>query len=173
MWQALHDNLINLKACNCKHRFWKQVLVRCITVYLYADDALVFLNIVSEWFKVVKVPANVCESWYLVTRTSSEVFCLTFIFLQTPLGLDYKDCLIIKNEQYSLPGVNKSFSSLKELTSYYQHNKLLLADVPVKLARCCPPRPKGVFHKPWIWYFQIYTTIHIVLYLYLFRHISL
>uniref|UniRef100_A0A8C9WZS6 Tyrosine-protein kinase n=1 Tax=Sander lucioperca TaxID=283035 RepID=A0A8C9WZS6_SANLU len=70
-----------------------------------------------------------------------DKFFLT-VCVQTPLGLDYKDCLIIKNEQYSLPGVNKSFSSLKELTSYYQHNKLLLADVPVKLARCCPPRPK-------------------------------
>uniref|UniRef100_A0A8C4P0A0 Tyrosine-protein kinase n=1 Tax=Dicentrarchus labrax TaxID=13489 RepID=A0A8C4P0A0_DICLA len=60
----------------------------------------------------------------------------------TPLGLDYKDCLIIKNEQYSLPGVQKLFSSLKALTSHYQHNKLLLAEVPVMLDRCCPPRPK-------------------------------
>uniref|UniRef100_A0A8D3D2R9 Tyrosine-protein kinase n=1 Tax=Scophthalmus maximus TaxID=52904 RepID=A0A8D3D2R9_SCOMX len=60
----------------------------------------------------------------------------------TPLGLDYKDCLIVKNEHYSLPGVQKSFSSLRELTNYYHHTKLLLAEVPVKLARCCPPRPK-------------------------------
>ncbi|CAJ1060820.1 tyrosine-protein kinase JAK2 isoform X1 [Xyrichtys novacula] len=68
-------------------------------------------------------------------------FFLT-VCVQTPLGLDYKDCLIIENENYSLPGVQKSFSSLRELTSYYQHNKLLLADVPVKLGHCCPPRPK-------------------------------
>ncbi|KAF3690776.1 Tyrosine-protein kinase JAK2 [Channa argus] len=68
-------------------------------------------------------------------------FFLT-VCVQTPLGLDYKDCLIIKNEQYSLPGVQKTFSSLRELTSYYQHTKLLLADVPVKLGHCCPPRPK-------------------------------
>uniref|UniRef100_A0A3Q4GD16 non-specific protein-tyrosine kinase n=1 Tax=Neolamprologus brichardi TaxID=32507 RepID=A0A3Q4GD16_NEOBR len=60
----------------------------------------------------------------------------------TPLGLDYKDCLINKNEHYSLFGVQKSFSSLRELTSHYQHNKLLLAEVPVKLTCCCPPRPK-------------------------------
>ncbi|TDH08715.1 hypothetical protein EPR50_G00100370 [Perca flavescens] len=70
-----------------------------------------------------------------------DKFFLT-VCVQTPLGLDYKDCLIIKNEHYSLPGVNKSFSSLKELTTHYQHNKLLLAEVPVKLARCCPPRSK-------------------------------
>uniref|UniRef100_A0A671UPZ4 Tyrosine-protein kinase n=1 Tax=Sparus aurata TaxID=8175 RepID=A0A671UPZ4_SPAAU len=66
-------------------------------------------------------------------------------FLTTPLGLDYKDCLIIKNQQFSLPGVQKTFSSLRELTSHYQHNKLLLAEVPVKLGCCCPPRPQGVF----------------------------
>uniref|UniRef100_A0A8C3FYR3 Tyrosine-protein kinase n=1 Tax=Cyclopterus lumpus TaxID=8103 RepID=A0A8C3FYR3_CYCLU len=69
-------------------------------------------------------------------------FFLT-VCVQTPLGLDYKDCLIIKNEHYNLPGVQKSFTSLNELTSYYQHNKLLLAEVPVKLAHCCPPQHKG------------------------------
>ncbi|XP_071059003.1 tyrosine-protein kinase JAK2-like isoform X2 [Pseudochaenichthys georgianus] len=68
-------------------------------------------------------------------------FFLT-VCVQTPLGPDYKDCLIIKNEHYTLPGVQKLFSSLRELTSYYQHNKLLLAEVPVKLGRCSPPRPK-------------------------------
>ncbi|XP_059197963.1 tyrosine-protein kinase JAK2 [Centropristis striata] len=68
-------------------------------------------------------------------------FFLT-VCVQTQLGPDYKDCLIIKNEQYSLPGVQKLFPSLKKLTSHYQHNKLLLAEVPVKLGRCCPPRPK-------------------------------
>uniref|UniRef100_UPI0037E8A0C1 tyrosine-protein kinase JAK2 n=1 Tax=Semicossyphus pulcher TaxID=241346 RepID=UPI0037E8A0C1 len=77
-------------------------------------------------------------------RQSPEIFHNYFltVCVQTPLGLDYKDCLIIENEHFSLPGVQKSFSSLRELTSYYQHNKLLLADVPVKLTRCCPPRPK-------------------------------
>ncbi|KAK7889828.1 hypothetical protein WMY93_025388 [Mugilogobius chulae] len=64
------------------------------------------------------------------------------VCIQTPIGFDYKDCLIIKNEHFSLPGVQKSFSSLKELTNFYQHNWLLLADIPVKLGRCCPPKPK-------------------------------
>ena len=71
--------------------------------------------------------------------------CVLILSLQTQLGLDYKDCLIIKNENYNLPGVQKSFSSLRELTCYYQHSKLLLAEIPVQLARCCPPRPKGIF----------------------------
>ncbi|XP_056132816.1 tyrosine-protein kinase JAK2 [Lampris incognitus] len=68
-------------------------------------------------------------------------FFLT-VCVQTPLGIDYKDCLIIKNQHYSLPGVPKSFVSLRELTTFYQHNMLLLAEVPVKLGCCCPPRPK-------------------------------
>lgn len=80
-----------------------------------------------------------------------NIVCI-FTFLQTPLGPDYKDCLIIKNEHYTLPGVQKLFSSLRELTSYYQHNKLLLAEVPVKLGRCSPPRPKGVFSNSLIIY---------------------
>uniref|UniRef100_A0A8C8IED8 Tyrosine-protein kinase n=1 Tax=Oncorhynchus tshawytscha TaxID=74940 RepID=A0A8C8IED8_ONCTS len=54
-----------------------------------------------------------------------------------------KNCLIMKNEQFSLSGVHKSFLSLRELTDFFQQSKLLLAEVPVKLERCCPPRPKG------------------------------
>uniref|UniRef100_A0A4W5R2Y6 Tyrosine-protein kinase n=1 Tax=Hucho hucho TaxID=62062 RepID=A0A4W5R2Y6_9TELE len=53
-----------------------------------------------------------------------------------------KNCLIMKNEQFSLSGVHKSFLSLRELTDFFQQSKLLLAEVPVKLERCCPPRPK-------------------------------
>lgn len=92
-------------------------------------------------------PMHVCRSHSFITLCHCVVtilFHAAFIFLQTPLGLDYKDCLIVKNEHYSLPGVQKSFSSLRELTNYYHHTKLLLAEVPVKLARCCPPRPKGL-----------------------------
>uniref|UniRef100_A0A8C5BGS2 Tyrosine-protein kinase n=1 Tax=Gadus morhua TaxID=8049 RepID=A0A8C5BGS2_GADMO len=66
-------------------------------------------------------------------------------FLTTSLGLDYKDCLISKsNEEFTLLGVQKSFYSLTELTNHYKHNMLLLADVPVKLSCCCPPRAKGI-----------------------------
>uniref|UniRef100_A0A8C2Z8I8 Tyrosine-protein kinase n=1 Tax=Cyclopterus lumpus TaxID=8103 RepID=A0A8C2Z8I8_CYCLU len=74
----------------------------------------------------------------------------TFLIRQSPKNYNNffltfritKYCLIIKNEHYNLPGVQKSFTSLNELTSYYQHNKLLLAEVPVKLAHCCPPQHK-------------------------------
>lgn len=82
-----------------------------------------------------------CDTFLLRQSPKTyDNFFLT-VCVQTPLGLDYKDCLIVKNERYRLSGVRKSFSSLRELTKYYQHNKLLLADVPVTLACCCPPRP--------------------------------
>ncbi|XP_068176062.1 tyrosine-protein kinase JAK2 isoform X3 [Antennarius striatus] len=99
---------------------------------------------ITSEFAVHKLKKSGFKGNTFVLRQSPknyDNFFLT-ICVQTPLGLDYKDCLIIKNEHYSLPGVRKSFSSLKELTSYYQHNKLLLADVPVKLTHCCPPRPQ-------------------------------
>uniref|UniRef100_A0A8C5DCN5 Tyrosine-protein kinase n=1 Tax=Gouania willdenowi TaxID=441366 RepID=A0A8C5DCN5_GOUWI len=96
--------------------------------------------IISE-FAVNKLKKSGHKGGAFVLRQSPKTY--NNFFLTTPLGLDYKDCRIIKNGPYSIPGVKKTFSSLKCLTSYYQHNKLLLADVPVKLGHCCPPRPKG------------------------------
>uniref|UniRef100_A0A8C4IQQ8 Tyrosine-protein kinase n=1 Tax=Dicentrarchus labrax TaxID=13489 RepID=A0A8C4IQQ8_DICLA len=105
--------------------------------------------IISE-FAVNKLKKSGFKGGTFLLRQSPknyDNFFLT-VCVQTPLGLDYKDCLIIKNEQYSLPGVQKLFSSLKALTSHYQHNKLLLAEVPVMLDRCCPPRPKEAQGSP-------------------------
>nr|XP_040040563.1 tyrosine-protein kinase JAK2 [Gasterosteus aculeatus aculeatus] len=99
---------------------------------------------ITSEFAVSKLKKSGFKGGTFLLRQSPknyDNFFLT-VCVQTPLGLDYKDCLIIKNERYSLPGVQKSFSSLKELTGYYQQNKLLLADVPVKLLRCCPPQHK-------------------------------
>ncbi|XP_055023941.2 tyrosine-protein kinase JAK2 [Misgurnus anguillicaudatus] len=64
------------------------------------------------------------------------------VCIQTSLGMDYKDCLIEKNEKFSLAGIRNSFCSLKQLTEFYQHNTLLMSDIPVTLGKCCPPRPK-------------------------------
>ncbi|XP_034035925.1 LOW QUALITY PROTEIN: tyrosine-protein kinase JAK2 [Thalassophryne amazonica] len=99
---------------------------------------------VTSEFAVNKLKKSQFKGGTFLLRQSPknyDNFFLT-VCVQTPLGLDYKDCLIIRNEHYSLPGVSKSFSSLRELTGFYQHTKLLLADVPVNLLHCCPPRPK-------------------------------
>uniref|UniRef100_H3CXH8 Tyrosine-protein kinase n=2 Tax=Tetraodon nigroviridis TaxID=99883 RepID=H3CXH8_TETNG len=97
---------------------------------------------ITSEFAVNKLKKWGSEDGTFLLRQSPKTYGEFFltVCLQTPLGLDYKDCLVIKNKHYSLPGVSKSFSSLKELTVYYQQNKLLLADVPVRLSRCCPPR---------------------------------
>ncbi|KAM9384168.1 tyrosine-protein kinase JAK2 [Pholidichthys leucotaenia] len=99
---------------------------------------------ITSEFAVNKLKKSGCKGGTFLVRQSPQNYDNFFltVCVQTPLGLDYKDCLIIKNEQYSLFGVQKLFPGLKALTSYYQHNKLLLAEVPVKLTRCCPPRPK-------------------------------
>lgn len=101
-----------------------------------------------------------CLKYWLNCVDSSVWSKPNLLFLQTPLGLDYKDCLINKNGHYSFSGVQKSFSSLRELTSHYQHNKLLLAEVPVKLTCCCPPRPKGISLQATSWYQQQYKGEH-------------
>uniref|UniRef100_A0A673YFL1 Tyrosine-protein kinase n=1 Tax=Salmo trutta TaxID=8032 RepID=A0A673YFL1_SALTR len=97
--------------------------------------------------KLKKVGAK--DGRFLLRRSPKDYdkFFLT-VCVQTPLGLDYKDCLIMKNEQFSLLGVHKSFLSLRELTDFFQQSKLLLAEVPVKLERCCPPRPKETQGSP-------------------------
>ncbi|KAG7513365.1 tyrosine-protein kinase JAK3 [Solea senegalensis] len=99
---------------------------------------------ITSEFAVNKLKKSGYKGGTFLVRQSPKTYDNFFltVCVQTPLGLDYKDCLIIKNEHYSLPGIHKSFSSLREMTSYYQHTKLLLADVPVKLGHCCPPRPK-------------------------------
>uniref|UniRef100_A0A672JTM0 Tyrosine-protein kinase n=1 Tax=Salarias fasciatus TaxID=181472 RepID=A0A672JTM0_SALFA len=104
---------------------------------------------ITSEFAVNKLKKSGSKGGSFVLRQSPKIYDNFFltVCVQTPLGLDYKDCLIIKNEQYTLSGVHKSFSSLRALTTNYQHNKLLLAEVPVKLGCCCPPRPKGMSLK--------------------------
>lgn len=62
---------------------------------------------------------------------------------QTPLGIDYKDCLLEKNDKFHLAGIHSSFDSLRRLTDFYKEYTLVLCDIPVRLERCCPPQAKG------------------------------
>ncbi|XP_063057143.1 tyrosine-protein kinase JAK2 [Engraulis encrasicolus] len=66
------------------------------------------------------------------------------VFVKTPLGKDYRDCLIIitSKERFRLHGADSSFVNLRSLVEFYQRKTLLLKDDPVTLGRCCPPRPK-------------------------------
>ncbi|XP_061153241.1 tyrosine-protein kinase JAK2 isoform X2 [Syngnathus typhle] len=99
---------------------------------------------ITSEFAVDKLKKFGAKGGTFLLRQSPKDFDNFFltVCIQTPLGLDYKDCLIVKNEHYHLPGVQKSFSSLRELTSFYQQKKLVLDNVPTKLGHCCPPKPK-------------------------------
>uniref|UniRef100_A0A8C5D9S8 Tyrosine-protein kinase n=1 Tax=Gouania willdenowi TaxID=441366 RepID=A0A8C5D9S8_GOUWI len=97
--------------------------------------------IISE-FAVNKLKKSGHKGGAFVLRQSPKTYNNFFLTVCIQRVHHGHDCRIIKNGPYSIPGVKKTFSSLKCLTSYYQHNKLLLADVPVKLGHCCPPRPK-------------------------------
>ncbi|XP_077389935.1 tyrosine-protein kinase JAK2 [Festucalex cinctus] len=99
---------------------------------------------ITSEFAVDKLKrSGVKDGTFLLRQSPKDYdnFFLT-VCIQTPLGLDYKDCLIVKSEHFRLPGVQKSFSSLRELTNFYQQHKLLLDNVPAKLGHCCPPQPK-------------------------------
>uniref|UniRef100_A0A8C1MZX3 non-specific protein-tyrosine kinase n=1 Tax=Cyprinus carpio TaxID=7962 RepID=A0A8C1MZX3_CYPCA len=123
-------------------------------------EALSFVSLVDGYFRLttdsthyfcaeVAPPSlledihNYCHVINTVLFVYSIVFFLNFwMFQQTPLGMDYKDCLIEKNEKFILAGIHNSFCSLKQLTDFYQHSTLLMSDIPVTLGKCCPPRPK-------------------------------
>ncbi|XP_016311287.1 tyrosine-protein kinase JAK2-like [Sinocyclocheilus anshuiensis] len=100
---------------------------------------------ITSEFAVHKLKKAGAKNGMFLLRHSPKDFDKYFltVCIQTHLGLDYKDCLIEKNEKFSLAGIHNSFCSLKQLTDFYQHSTLLMSDIPVTLGKCCPPRPKG------------------------------
>ncbi|KAK1157003.1 tyrosine-protein kinase JAK2-like [Acipenser oxyrinchus oxyrinchus] len=87
--------------------------------------------------------AGACSGMYLLRHSPKDFdkYLIT-ICVETPLGMDYKDCLVLKGTDFCLSGLQRHFCSLRELLGYYQHSGLLLAGFPTKLGPCCPPRPK-------------------------------
>ncbi|XP_028817296.1 tyrosine-protein kinase JAK2 isoform X1 [Denticeps clupeoides] len=99
---------------------------------------------ITSEFAVQKLKRSGAQGGTFLVRHSPREFSKYFltVCVQTPFGKDYKDCLIVKTEQFVLLGVHSSFPSLTDLVQHYQQNTLLLANIPVTLGRCCPPRPK-------------------------------
>uniref|UniRef100_A0A8C1XS06 Tyrosine-protein kinase n=1 Tax=Cyprinus carpio TaxID=7962 RepID=A0A8C1XS06_CYPCA len=94
---------------------------------------------ITSEFAVHKLKKAGAKNGMFLLRHSPKDFDKYFL----TVWVDYKDCLIEKNEKYSLAGIHNSFCSLKQLTDFYQHSTLLMSDIPVTLGKCCPPRPKG------------------------------
>lgn len=115
-------------------------LLTSVNVGLEPVKPLQLLLSLSDW--VFHQIANIffCKKYIICTR---YVYVWCVCVTQTPLGVDYKDCLIEKNEKFHLAGVHSSFDTLRWLTDFYKENTLVLSDIPVKLGRCCPPQAKG------------------------------
>lgn len=65
--------------------------------------------------------------------------------LQTPLGPDYKGCLIRRDPTgtFSLAGLGRPHSSLRGLLAACWNGGLHVDGVALNLTFCCTPRPKG------------------------------
>ena len=65
--------------------------------------------------------------------------------LQTPLGPDYKGCLIRCDPTgtFSLAGLGRPHSSLRELLTACWDGGLHMDGAALNLTFCCTPRPKG------------------------------
>ncbi|XP_058513711.1 tyrosine-protein kinase JAK3 [Ochotona princeps] len=82
---------------------------------------------------------------YVLRRSPQDFdsFLLT-VCVQTPLGPDYKGCLIRRGPTgtFSLAGLGRPHSSLRELLAAYQNGGLHVDGVSLNLTFCCTPRPK-------------------------------
>ncbi|KAM9688871.1 tyrosine-protein kinase JAK3 [Trichechus inunguis] len=82
---------------------------------------------------------------YLLRRSPQDFdsFLLT-VCIQTPLGPDYKGCLIRRDPTgtFSLAGLGRPHSSLQELLAAYRDGGLHVDGVALNLTSCCPPRSK-------------------------------
>ncbi|XP_060038272.1 tyrosine-protein kinase JAK3 [Erinaceus europaeus] len=82
---------------------------------------------------------------YVLRRSPQDFdsFLLT-VCVQTPLGPDYKGCLIRRDPAgtFSLAGLGRPHSSLRALLGACWNGGLRVDDVALSLTSCCAPRPK-------------------------------
>ncbi|XP_037674331.1 tyrosine-protein kinase JAK3 [Choloepus didactylus] len=82
---------------------------------------------------------------YVLRRSPQDFdsFLLT-VCVQSPLGPDYKGCLIRRDPTgtFSLAGLGRPHSSLRELLASCWDGGLHVDGVALNLTSCCPPRPK-------------------------------
>ncbi|XP_069734400.1 tyrosine-protein kinase JAK3 [Phaenicophaeus curvirostris] len=82
---------------------------------------------------------------YLLRRSPQDFdsYVLT-VCAETRCGQDYKRCLIRRDEDgnFWLSGVSRRFLSLRELLGTYGRCGLQAEGARMRLAACCPPRPK-------------------------------
>uniref|UniRef100_A0A452U1J3 Tyrosine-protein kinase n=1 Tax=Ursus maritimus TaxID=29073 RepID=A0A452U1J3_URSMA len=83
---------------------------------------------------------------YVLRRSPQDFDCfLLTVCVQTPLGPDYKGCLIRCDPTgtFSLAGLGRPHSSLRELLAACWDGGLHVDGVALNLTVCCTPKPKG------------------------------
>ncbi|XP_004761047.1 tyrosine-protein kinase JAK3 isoform X2 [Mustela putorius furo] len=82
---------------------------------------------------------------YVLRRSPQDFDCfLLTVCVQTPLGPDYKGCLIRCDPTgtFSLAGLGRPHSSLRELLAACWNGGLHVDGVALSLTFCCTPKPK-------------------------------
>ncbi|XP_007896987.1 tyrosine-protein kinase JAK2 [Callorhinchus milii] len=99
---------------------------------------------ITSEFAIHKLKKSGNVAGLYILRCSPKEFNKYFltVCVDTAFGKDYKDCLIVRDKNYSLAGVQRQFESLKDLLSYYHENSLQSEGISIELHACCPPKPK-------------------------------
>lgn len=100
---------------------------------------------ITSEFAIDKLKRDGSVGGRYVLRSSPQDYdrFLLTVCLETPLGKDFQGCSVqCENDTFSLAGVSRYFSSLRNLLEYYQNNNLRLSGVSTHLTSCCPPRAK-------------------------------
>ncbi|XP_051685925.2 tyrosine-protein kinase JAK3 [Oryctolagus cuniculus] len=97
-------------------------------------------------FAVHKLKAQGSLPGSYVLRRSPQDFdsFLLTVCVQTPLGPDYKGCLVRRDPTgaFSLAGLGRPHSSLGELLAAYRSGGLHVDGAMLTLSSCCAPRPR-------------------------------
>uniref|UniRef100_A0A8D2E1Q0 Tyrosine-protein kinase n=1 Tax=Sciurus vulgaris TaxID=55149 RepID=A0A8D2E1Q0_SCIVU len=138
---ALVDGYFRL-TCDSRHFFCKEVapprLLEEVAEQCYGPITLDFA------INKLKTGGSLPGS-FLLRRSPQDFdsFLLTAC-VQTPLGSDYKGCLIRRDPigTVSLVGVGRPHSSLRELLAACWDGGLHVDGVALRLTSCCTPRPR-------------------------------
>ncbi|XP_015344379.2 tyrosine-protein kinase JAK3 isoform X1 [Marmota marmota marmota] len=138
---ALVDGYFRL-ICDSRHFFCKEVapprLLEEVAEQCYGPITLDFA--INKLKEGGSLPGS-----YVLRRSPQDFdsFLLT-VCVQTPLGPDYKGCLIRRDPvgTVSLVGLGRPHSSLRQLLAACWDGGLHVDGVALQLSSCCTPRPK-------------------------------
>nr|XP_027787845.1 tyrosine-protein kinase JAK3 [Marmota flaviventris] len=138
---ALVDGYFRL-ICDSRHFFCKEVA----PPRLLEEVAEQCYGPITLDFAINKLKAGGSLPGSYVLRRSPQDFdsFLLTVCVQTPLGPDYKGCLIRRDPvgTVSLVGLGRPHSSLRQLLAACWDGGLHVDGVALQLSSCCTPRPK-------------------------------